>query len=132
MIEWKDLLSVPYIAGGRDPHVGLDCWGLLLELYHRAGVELPDYSGEIGEAAVERLWHDEIEERWVKVPAPEQELDMFLFGLWRQPRHVGVAIAPLKVLHTADKKLSPVVQDYSRLAPLAFGTFRHTQLASSV
>jgi len=39
---WKDLLGVPYVERGRDPAIGLDCLGLVMEFYRRAGVAFPD------------------------------------------------------------------------------------------
>ena len=37
-----DLLGIPYTLLGRNPKVGLDCWGLVIEFYKRMGVTLED------------------------------------------------------------------------------------------
>lgn len=37
-----DLIGIPFIDGGRTTK-GLDCWGLVLEVYKRYGIELKDY-----------------------------------------------------------------------------------------
>ncbi len=43
-VEYEDLLGIPYRVGGRvaagDP--GTDCIGVVLEIYRRAGLGLPD------------------------------------------------------------------------------------------
>ena len=36
------LLGIPYVRLGRNPQVGLDCWGLVIEFYKRMGVKLED------------------------------------------------------------------------------------------
>lgn len=41
-VEWQDLLSVPFLADGDDPSVGLDCWGQAREIARRAGIPFPD------------------------------------------------------------------------------------------
>jgi cell wall-associated NlpC family hydrolase len=36
------MIGIPYKHLGRDPKVGLDCWGCVIEFYKRVGVSLPD------------------------------------------------------------------------------------------
>lgn len=38
-----DLIGVPFCDRGRDPKVGLDCWGLCRVIYERLGITLPMY-----------------------------------------------------------------------------------------
>ena len=34
--HWSDsYLTIPYVDGGRDPVIGLDCWGLCRDILHR-------------------------------------------------------------------------------------------------
>lgn len=40
-LEFEDLLDLPFLPGGRS-RAGYDCAGLLIELYQRAGISLPD------------------------------------------------------------------------------------------
>jgi cell wall-associated NlpC family hydrolase len=48
----KDLIGKPFEDGGRGPEV-FDCWGLVMEVYRRHGLELPDY--KIGAHDVEEI-----------------------------------------------------------------------------
>jgi cell wall-associated NlpC family hydrolase len=41
MTELSDLIGKPYKAGARGP-AAFDCWGLVLEVSKRAGIELPE------------------------------------------------------------------------------------------
>lgn len=46
--HWSDsYLTIPYIDGGRDPVIGLDCWGLVRDVLHHhfALPLLKDYGG---------------------------------------------------------------------------------------
>ena len=38
----NSLIGIPYTRLGRDPDIGLDCWGLVIEFYRRMGVQLED------------------------------------------------------------------------------------------
>ena len=43
LLNYVDLIGVPYIKGGRDPSKGLDCYGLCIEIYRRLGKILPEF-----------------------------------------------------------------------------------------
>lgn len=43
MIDYSDLIGTPFKNEGRDPHKGLDCYGLVREIYRRFGYEIPEY-----------------------------------------------------------------------------------------
>lgn len=39
----NDLIGVPFLDGGRDPAIGLDCYGLVKEVFKRQGINLPEF-----------------------------------------------------------------------------------------
>ena len=41
--EYKDLIGIPFVDGGRDYH-GLDCYGLVMLIYARMGILLDEYN----------------------------------------------------------------------------------------
>ena len=41
-----DLMIAPFVLGGRDPAVGLDCWGFVMAVRERLGLGAPDITGE--------------------------------------------------------------------------------------
>ena len=43
MIKLDDLIGVPFANRGRDPETGLDCYGLVMEVYRRYGYDIPEY-----------------------------------------------------------------------------------------
>lgn len=41
-VDLRDLIGLPFVDRGRDALVGLDCWGLVMEVHRRLGHEVPD------------------------------------------------------------------------------------------
>ena len=46
MISYTDLIGVPFVNRGRDAEHGLDCYGLVKEVYRRNGYDVPEYSAD--------------------------------------------------------------------------------------
>jgi cell wall-associated NlpC family hydrolase len=89
-MKYEDLLGIRYVEGGRDPEVGLDCWGLCLEVCRRAGLTLPDFQGSIQETA--DLMETHIPE-FEQLPGPEPYA-LVAFRLHGPfVNHVGVLMA---------------------------------------
>jgi hypothetical protein len=40
---YSDLIGIPFLNRGRDPKVGVDCWGLIMLAMDRYGVKVPDF-----------------------------------------------------------------------------------------
>jgi len=103
-MEYKDLIGVPFKEGGRTT-TGMDCYGLVVEIYRRMGRLIDDpqeyrYSGPKGEpidlGAYTRLWR-EVRGAW-------QEGDVLLFedGLFRPCMHCAVVLDGGRILHATD------------------------------
>ena len=70
-----DLIGVPFKNKGRSKEEGFDCYGLVKEVYHRYGIDIPEYDVEynfddmcrvnelITENAKSKLWR--------QIPAPK-------------------------------------------------------------
>lgn len=107
MVRVDDLVGVPFVNGGRNIEFGLDCWGLVMEVFKRYGMELPDFKLDafafraidtlIGEATVSQSWEE------VHRPC---DGDAPLVALMRiHPiliTHAGVYIGHNKVIHTME------------------------------
>lgn len=69
--DFRDLIGVPFMWGGRDPAVGLDCWGLFMEVQRRFGFAVPDvdiYCADV--LTIHRTAQRQIRDYWKRVPAP--------------------------------------------------------------
>lgn len=133
-MHWAEqYLTISYVYGGRLPETGLDCWGLVRQVYaDRYNVELPAYPNE---------WFSLIHDvatcpesaGWREVTEP-QEGDAVALGKLKL-HHVGVFLrSPLpSVLHTTEKT-GVCVQQVSRLRLLGWANikfYRHASLSGS-
>lgn len=99
-----DMIGIPYVNRGRDPAVGLDCWGLLRHFYKsHFDIALPSYADEYEDADdrittvaalnrhVDSVW------RPVDVPLFGDGIRLKILG---DPCHVAVYIGQGRMLHT--------------------------------
>ena len=54
-MEISDLIGVPFVSRGRDPKIGLDCWGLVMEIGRRMGKNIPDFYRKNGRGWI-KFW----------------------------------------------------------------------------
>jgi len=78
-------LGVPYVWGGENPSIGLDCSGLVLIVYREFGVELPHYSRSQAKLGI-AVGYDEL-----------QSGDLVFFG--RPIHHVGIYLGEGYYIH---------------------------------
>lgn len=102
-MRYDDLAGVPYAAKGRSM-AGLDCAGLVMEVYRRLGHTLPDplvdpvdYAGSasaIAEEAVSR--------RWLRLDEPELHCVVVLQQHPDFAQHLGVYVGGGRFLHAVE------------------------------
>ncbi|MBQ6905189.1 MAG: C40 family peptidase [Spirochaetia bacterium] len=104
--EWvKDYIGIPFVSGGRDPNIGLDCYGLFRHvLNHIFGKNLPMLSGGYEDACNP----DEAGRIYDKnkpliagsrIAQPEYGCGVVLKYSGR-PTHVGIYVGGGYILHT--------------------------------
>lgn len=98
-------VGLPYESHGRGPRA-YDCWGLVRLFYQQEfGINLPtlidgyesaakDHAGVVAALLRER-------ERWHKVATPVAG-DVVVLRIGTAPRHVGVLLPPMQLLHSLD------------------------------
>lgn len=64
--EYLDLLGMPYVRGARGPD-SYDCYGLVKEMFHRAGNDVPDFDCPGSLEEIEALISDK-QRRWRRIP----------------------------------------------------------------
>lgn len=91
-VPYEDLLAVPFLAGGDDPAVGLDCYGQAREINRRLGRVLPALG--MGRPTPETSAHGVA--ALVRVEYPPEVGDLLLDdpeGLG-YPSHVSTVVRP--------------------------------------
>jgi cell wall-associated NlpC family hydrolase len=108
MIDYEDLIGIPFVNHGRDRRTGFDCYGLVMEVYRRFGIELPEFTAD---------WDDEdkinsIVQReagsssWQRVEQPLPVPCLVALRMGTPPgivNHTGVYLGNGKFIHTRAK-----------------------------
>jgi cell wall-associated NlpC family hydrolase len=104
----RNLIGIPFIDGGRDPKVGLDCWGMVMLAARYFGYEMPDYkmscfdSLRIGVTAASEMQG----RRWQKLECPVPGCVVAMAADPEMPEmvnHVGTYIGKGEFLQTTAK-----------------------------
>lgn len=131
-MAWSDrYVGIPYEDHGRDILVGLDCWGLVMEVYrNELGVKLPSYSDRYVTAAdrelIARIMQGDAA-KWTRVPGRPVAFDLVLMEMAGWASHVGLVVTEGWMLHSPGPHAS-VVEQYTsgRYAHRVVGIFRWT------
>lgn len=97
-------IGVPWISGGRDAVVGLDCWGLVIAAARDCfGLELPDYHGyERADSLKETAHLFEQRDTWEPIIAENAQAGdvVVLRTGGPQPAHAGLVVQRGIMLHS--------------------------------
>lgn len=106
MVNYSDLIGVPFKNKGRDLNTGFDCYGLVIEVYKRFGYKIPEYYADYndieavnelikGKTAIKSNW-EPIDKDNLTVPC----LMAIRFGVPKGVvNHTGVYIGDGKFIH---------------------------------
>jgi len=112
-IKISDLMRTPFVSEGRDFKVGLDCWGLVMEVSKRAGIELPDFIVKASdECGIENKFACEISSgKWRKLDKAEVgSIVVIRNSCGPFHNHFGVYLGYGKFIH-ALKRMKGIVVD---------------------
>lgn len=147
-IDVRAWLRIPFVAGGRDPAIGLDCWGLYRAIVVEVGGVLLDEHGDVvaHPPIARRLAAERRASHWREIEAGgEHPLDLVLMtGLVTGPEgrthaaplHVGCVIEPGLMIDTEETTgvMVRAFRDTTRrralptVAPRLLGLYRHAAL----
>ena len=115
----EDYIGIPWLMGGRDENVGLDCWGWVRYYYEDClGIILPTYDGiskfENGTKDCSNIiTHSPTYADFERFDSPQQD-DIAMFMIGGFPIHVGVVVDDKLMLHADDPK-GVIVDNYLSL-----------------
>lgn len=136
MSRWsRDYVGLPWQFAGRSRD-GVDCWGLLWLIYRDVlKIDVASYAQETMDAPereqIASLMAGElVKSPWVDIPpGQEREFDMAIFKRAGIDSHVGVVVAPGRMLHITHGTGSRVERlDQGRWQSKLIGLRRHTDL----
>ena len=105
LIDYSDLIGIPFKSGGRSKAEGYDCYGLVCEIYKRAGITLPPYYADAFDSAAVNKQIEEAKTHsyWQQIPSPR---DLCILAIrFNSPvvNHTGVYIGNGQFLHTRER-----------------------------
>ena len=127
-MEYRDLIGIPFRLHGRSPQDGLDCYGLVMEIYRRMGIELQDYDYDDSPRNTGTdLFEEHKTNDFVEVKGKPCEGDVIVLGNG-MGTHCGVFVRGGRVLHAKDN-VGVVSESMRTLKPFIVGVHRHKCLA---
>ena len=104
---FNDLIGVPFADGGRDIKTGFDCYGLVMEVYRRNGINLPEYFAPAldSEAVSNQIETAKQLPIWERSDRSEPPLLAVMAIHFNSPlcNHTGVYIGDGKFIHTRER-----------------------------
>ncbi|MBW8001777.1 MAG: NlpC/P60 family protein [Planctomycetes bacterium] len=111
-MKLSNLIGIPFVNKGRDPKLGLDCWGLVIHCYSiLKGVQLPDFqicaldSKKVGDEISYQCLYG----KWNKVEGPETGCVVVIKNHPKIVNHAGLCIDDKTFIHTL-KKTGSVIE----------------------
>ena len=109
---WIDLIGIPFVQFGRDLK-GLDCFGLVMTIYKRRGIIVPDIKyGDTDEERNIAITSPDNLKGWTSTDlAPGVAVALKRNGL---VQHCGICIDQDRFIHSSEDHGSVVVARFSR------------------
>ena len=102
--HFRHLVGVPFISGGRDPRIGLDCWGLFMLVHRMYGREVPDVAVTCTELLqINRTARAQMRKLWRSVSAPGPGVSVVMATDHAHPeiiQHFGVCLNHRQIIHS--------------------------------
>lgn len=101
---YNDLIGIPFLDGGRDPNNGLDCYGLVMEVYRRQSILLPEYYAPALDEVAVSSEIDRARPAWQRVEGPPPPLAVMAIKFNSiLCNHTGVYIGNGLFIHTRER-----------------------------
>jgi cell wall-associated NlpC family hydrolase len=105
--DFRRFIGVPFVSGGRDPRIGLDCWGLFMAVHALYGRKIPDVDVACTELlAINRAAQVQIRALWKRVTVPESGVSVVMATDHAHPniiQHFGVLLDRRNIIHCIQK-----------------------------
>jgi len=106
-LHYEDLIGIPYQQDGRDPKNGLDCWGVIVIVQRRLGIEIADVfkaenqiTVKVHQTGTEALdWIASLFGRWRRVDPPQERCVVVFRDVGGAAVHAGVLVDYPRFIH---------------------------------
>lgn len=127
--QLRGLIGVPFFNKGRNAVLGMDCWGLVMEVFKRYGMNVPDFTVDsFNFKAIDTLAHEAAGfNTWEEVHRPSDKDAPLVVLVRMHPKlitHAGVFIGHGKIIHTMSMT-GVVISRISALRSRITGYYRY-------
>lgn len=128
-VEWRDLIGKPFAYRGRGPEY-YDCYGLLIEMKHRAGIQIPDYPSptqmpQIADRMGAFIGEWELCERQAGVAVGFYMTFRENGKLVRRVAHAGYMLSENRMIHTWEASGGVTVEELTEWERRISGFYRY-------
>uniref|UniRef100_A0A6M3IKD7 Putative tail protein n=1 Tax=viral metagenome TaxID=1070528 RepID=A0A6M3IKD7_9ZZZZ len=112
----NDLVGVPFLHGGRDPKIGLDCWGCTRIAYELLnGKNIPDfsvYSSDNQRLIINKILEEKkFRNKWEEIDSPVRGcMVTFRVGGGKFTNHVGVCVSDTRFIHSLESVTNVAIE----------------------
>lgn len=128
--NYSDLIGIPFRFGGRSRD-GIDCWGLVIEVYRRLGIEVEDIDdyGALTPEVVAPELEAAVAPAWRQVVEPFEPYDVLTFDTLDggAVTHCAVWVGAGRMLH-AIEKLGVILTPLSYMRGRFLGAYRRAEV----
>lgn len=108
LINYEDLIGIPFINHGRDMRTGFDCYGLVIEIYRRMGIHIPEFNADWDDCQKINgiIQQQAVLPNWKKCVPPYPVPCLVAIRMGTAPgivNHTGVYIGKNKFIHIRAK-----------------------------
>ncbi len=128
MVNVSRLVGTKFVDGGRVIGEGVDCWGLVMEVFRLNGVELPDFTVDaFSFVMIDRTANKAMgAPTWEEVYHPQDEDAPLVVLMKMHPTlitHVGAYVGNNRIIHTM-KGTDAIISRASALKTRIVGYYR--------
>ena len=121
--SWVDLIGVPYVLGARGPD-SYDCYGLMMELHRRQGIEIKDYKSPTIPGEIAALFVCEAAVRWNEC---KNEIGACLLIRAGGMIHIAMMLNEFDMIHTWKDSGGVVVERVQPWLRKIIGFYRYAK-----
>jgi cell wall-associated NlpC family hydrolase len=124
---YGDLIGTPFAYGGRRAGESLDCYGLVMEVAKRRGVELPDPRSPTEQARIAAVVSNQVACHWK--PCERKPGAVLVFRIGRLGSHCGVVIDEGRFIHSWEGSKSVVIESIDEWEKRIMGCYEYVGAA---
>ena len=108
MLDYTDLIGTKFVNRGRNVKEGLDCYGLVMEVYKRYDITIPEYNADFNDSRkISGIIKQEAQKScWQRADATDLPVPCIVAIRFGVPKgivnHTGVYIGNGKFIHTRE------------------------------